>query len=105
MPGIVRTRVGYAGGTTVNPTYRNIGDHAETIQIDFDPTVMTYEELLATFWASHNPIRLKLRRQYMSAIFYHDASQRDAALASKDSDSLSAVRKPSHSLLALVSLL
>ena len=52
---MVRTRVGYAGGTTENPTYRNIGDQNETIQIEYDPTQISYEELLDMFWRSHVP--------------------------------------------------
>jgi peptide-methionine (S)-S-oxide reductase len=82
----VRTRVGYSGGTTANPTYRRISDHAETIQIDFDPTVIAYETLLTIFWANHNPIRPKWRRQYMSAVFYHDDAQRIAAIASMEAE-------------------
>lgn len=84
----MRTRVGYSGGTTVAPTYRNIGDHAETIQIDFDPTVTTFDTLLAVFWASHNPIRPMWRRQYMSAIFYHNEAQQAAALAAKETEAI-----------------
>lgn len=71
----MRTRVGYCGGTTERPTYRTIGDHAEAIQIDFDPDVITYEQLLELFWTTHNPCRQAHRRQYMSAIFYADAAQ------------------------------
>ncbi|MCO5188086.1 MAG: peptide-methionine (S)-S-oxide reductase [Anaerolineae bacterium] len=84
----MRTRVGYSGGTTIGPTYRNIGDHAETIQIDYDPTVTTFDALLAVFWVSHNPIRPMWRRQYMSAIFYHDEAQHTAALAAKDAEAM-----------------
>lgn len=71
----MRTRVGYCGGTTDHPTYRSIGDHAESIQIDFDPTVISYEKLLEVFWTTHNPCRRAWSRQYMSAIFYADAAQ------------------------------
>ncbi len=74
----MRTRVGYCGGTTDHPTYRSIGDHAETIQIDFDPKVISYEQLLAIFWTTHNPCRQAWSRQYMSAIFYADEVQRAA---------------------------
>jgi len=52
---VIRTRVGYAGGSTNNPTYYNLGDHSETVQIDYDPTRISYEELLEVFWDSHNP--------------------------------------------------
>lgn len=71
----MRTRVGYCGGTTERPTYRSIGDHAETIQIDFDPAVISYEKLLEIFWTTHNPCRQAWSRQYMSAIFYTGADQ------------------------------
>ena len=75
---MVRTRVGYCGGSKPNPTYRSMGDHAETIQIDFDPTRITYEQLLELFWTSHNPCRSAWSRQYMSAIFYEGEQQRAA---------------------------
>ncbi len=79
---MVRTRVGYAGGTSCSPTYREIGDHSETVQIDFDPAQITYEELLEVFWASHNAAAEPWSRQYMSIIFYQSAGQKDLALAS-----------------------
>lgn len=75
---MLRTRVGYCGGTTKNPTYRSIGDHAETIQIDFDPTRIRYEQLLELFWTTHNPCRNAWSRQYMSAVFYANEAQREA---------------------------
>ena len=81
---MVRTRVGYAGGTTENPTYRNIGDHSETIQIEYDPTQISYEELLDIFWRSHGAQYRPPSRQYMSAIFYHDEEQRRLAMETKD---------------------
>jgi len=76
----VRTRVGYAGGTLKNPTYHNLGDHSESIQIDFDPTKLTYERLLDKFWHAHNPCRAEYSRQYRSAIFYHNDEQKKLAL-------------------------
>jgi peptide-methionine (S)-S-oxide reductase len=75
--------VGYAGGTKENPTYTALGDHSETIQIDYDPEIISYEELLAIFWDSHNPTIQERSRQYMSIIFYHNEEQRELALASK----------------------
>lgn len=60
------------------PTYRKIGDHAETIQIDFDPKRITYDQLLEIFWTTHNPCRRPWSRQYMSAVFYADEDQREA---------------------------
>jgi methionine-S-sulfoxide reductase len=83
MRGVVRTRVGYAGGTKRNPTYRSLGGHAETIQIDYDPTRISYNELLDVFWESHHPTRRTWSRQYMSAIFYHDEDQKRLALQTR----------------------
>ena len=80
---MVRTRVGYAGGTKENPTYRSLGDHTETIQIDYDPTVISYEELLDVFWNSHRPTQPAWSRQYMSIVFYHSEEQRRLALEGK----------------------
>ena len=77
---MIRTRVGYAGGTTENPTYRNIGDHSESIQIDYDPTQISYEELLDEFWSGHSPTAPPYSRQYASYIYYHDETQRQLAL-------------------------
>lgn len=76
---MVRTRVGYTGGTTLDPSYRSLGDHTEAIQIDFDPRRISYGELLDVFWSSHNPCARPWSRQYRSAIFYHDARQRRLA--------------------------
>ena len=63
LEGVVRTRVGYAGGDKVNPTYKMIGDHTETIEIDYDPEVISYTELLEIFFASHDPYRAAYSRQ------------------------------------------
>lgn len=79
----MRTRVGYTGGTTANPTYYRLGDHTETVQIDYDPTRITYAELLAIFWQSHEPTSPAWSRQYRSAIFYHNEEQKRVALESK----------------------
>lgn len=72
---MVRTRVGYTGGTTKNPTYHDLGDHTETVELDFDPAVTSYERLLEAFWSSHDPTRPAWNRQYMAAIFYHGPEQ------------------------------
>jgi peptide-methionine (S)-S-oxide reductase len=80
----VRTRVGYAGGTTKNPTYHDLGDHTETVEIDFDPAVITYSQLLDLFWESHNPCERPWSRQYMTAVFANDETQRKLAEASRD---------------------
>ena len=75
--------MGYAGGVKPNPTYYDLGTHSETIQIDYDPTVITYEQLLDVFWQSHNPTAPSYSPQYASIIFYHDAEQQRMASASK----------------------
>lgn len=71
--------MGYTGGTTLNPTYHQLGDHSETVQVDFDPLVISYAELLETFFASHDASRSSSSRQYMSAIFFHDTEQERTA--------------------------
>jgi peptide-methionine (S)-S-oxide reductase len=76
---VVRTRVGYAGGTTPEPTYRRIGDHSETIEVDYDPRVLSYRDLLRVFFSSHSPSRPAISTQYRSAIFYRDEDEREAA--------------------------
>lgn len=79
---MVRTRVGYAGGEKENPTYRSLGDHTETLQVDYDPEVISYDDLLAVFWKNHDPTRAAWSRQYMSAVFYHDEGQKRSATES-----------------------
>ncbi len=79
---MVRTRVGYAGGTKANPTYHDLGDHSETIQIDYDPDQISYAELLDLFWDGHSPTSRPWSRQYASIIFYHDEEQKRLAEAS-----------------------
>jgi peptide-methionine (S)-S-oxide reductase len=76
----VRTRVGYAGGSRPNPTYHSMGDHSESIQLDYDPSMISYSDLLAEFWRAHNPTRQAWSRQYMSAVFYADNAQRETAM-------------------------
>ena len=79
---MLRTTVGYTGGSKANPTYHSLGDHSEAIEIAFDPAVITYEELLEVFWREHDPTRPAYSIQYRSAIFVHDAEQRRLAEAS-----------------------
>jgi peptide-methionine (S)-S-oxide reductase len=81
---VIRTRVGYAGGTTDNPTYQKLGDHSETIQVDYDPTQISYQELLEVFWSSHSPTNRPWSQQYASIIFYHNEEQRRLAVETKD---------------------
>jgi peptide-methionine (S)-S-oxide reductase len=72
--------VGYAGGRKVDPTYRSMGDHTETTQVDFDPARISYREILRHVWASHDPRRNHFSRQYMNAIFFSGEAQRAIAL-------------------------
>jgi peptide methionine sulfoxide reductase MsrA len=65
------------------PTYHRMGDHTETVQVDYDPQRVTYAQLLDVFWKSHNPTQGSWARQYMNAAFYHNEEQRSQALASK----------------------
>jgi len=80
---VIRTRVGYAGGTKDNPTYRDMGDHSETIQITYDPQLIAFEELLDLFWRHHNSLRKDRSRQYASILFYHTEAQKEKALEKK----------------------
>ena len=81
---MVRTRVGYAGGEKENPSYRSLGGHSETIQIDYDPAKISYQELLDVFWDSHNPVFHTGSRQYMSIVFYHNDEQKGLASDAKE---------------------
>jgi peptide-methionine (S)-S-oxide reductase len=83
-PGIVETRVGYSGGDIPNATYRNHGDHAEAIEIKFDPAVISYRQILEFFFQIHDPTTRDrqgndLGRSYRSAIFYASEAQKQVA--------------------------
>jgi peptide-methionine (S)-S-oxide reductase len=93
LDGVIDVRSGYTGGTTENPTYEDIctgkTGHAEVIQIDFDPSLISYENLLDIFWKSHDPTTLNRQgadtgTQYRSAIFYHTEKQKETADNSKE---------------------
>ena len=93
LDGVVSTTVGYAGGTEENPTYEEVSSgetgHAEGIEIVYDPSQVTYAELLDVFWRNIDPTQVKgqfadIGRQYRTAIFYHDEGQKRLAEASKD---------------------
>ena len=76
--------MGYTGGTRENPTYRALGDHAESIEVYYDPGVISYRELLEIFWKSHDPEERPWSRQYMSAIFYRNEEQKKLAVESME---------------------
>ena len=93
IPGVLSTAVGYTGGTLENPTYKDVctdrTGHAEVVQVEYDPSKVSYEQLLDVFWANHNPTTLNSQgpdhgRQYRSAIFYHTPEQQATATASRD---------------------
>jgi peptide-methionine (S)-S-oxide reductase len=85
LPGVISTRVGYTGGEIANPTYRNHGNHAEAIEIIFDPETTTFRKMLEFFFQIHDPSTLNkqggdMGESYRSAIFYVTEDQRDVAL-------------------------
>lgn len=84
MDGVIRTRVGYSGGTSKNPTYTNMMDHTEVVQIDYDEEIITYDELLDIFWGNNISKIKSLKLQYRSLILYHDNEQKIKALKSKE---------------------
>jgi peptide-methionine (S)-S-oxide reductase len=68
----------------MNPTYRSMGDHTETLEIDYDPEKITFRKILDVFWENHNPLRSSFgSRQYMSILLYHDNKQKEMALKTK----------------------
>lgn len=93
VKGVLATTVGYMGGTLANPTYEQVctdaTGHAEVAQVEYDPEVVSYDELLRVFWEVHDPTTKNRQgpdvgTQYRSAIFYHDEAQKAAAIASRD---------------------
>jgi peptide-methionine (S)-S-oxide reductase len=92
-PGVVETQVGYSGGHTEDPTYKQVlthtTGHAETVEVTFDPKKVSYEKLLEVFFRIHNPTTRDrqgpdIGSNYRSAIFYRNDKQRDLALAAKE---------------------
>jgi peptide-methionine (S)-S-oxide reductase len=78
LPGVVRTRVGYAGGSEPNPTYESIGDHSEVVQVDYDPEETSFEALVDEAIDQHAPTRQPPKRQYQHVLFHETDEERDA---------------------------
>ncbi len=92
VPGVTKTSVGYMGGDFANPSYLDvvarITGHAEVAQIEYDPNIISYDELLDIFWQMHDPTSLNRQgadrgEQYRSVIFYHTSQQEQIARQSK----------------------
>jgi peptide-methionine (S)-S-oxide reductase len=93
VEGVVDVTVGYSGGTFENPTYGDVcsgtSGHAEVVEVEYDPSKVSYEELLEVFWENHDPTTPNRQgpdvgTQYRSAIFFHTPEQEAAAHASKE---------------------
>jgi len=82
--GVVRTRVGYAGGTTPKPSYHSLGDHTEVVQVEYDPETLTYDDLLDAFWSNHAWHSSARKRQYRGVVLAHDDRQFEAARRRRD---------------------
>ena len=94
VPGVISTMVGYCGGRTASPTYKEVSSggtgHAEAVQVTYDPAQVSYTQLLNVFWNSHDPTTrdrqgADVGSQYRSVIFCHSPAQENAARASKES--------------------
>src|SRR5437588_12066151 len=93
IKGVISTAVGYSGGSYENPSYRDVctgtTGHAEVVEVVYDPSRVSYDDLLKVFWENHDPTTLNRQgpdwgHQYRSVIFYHTPEQQAAALASKE---------------------
>jgi|ERR1700733_2287781 peptide-methionine (S)-S-oxide reductase len=104
VKGVISATVGYSGGSLPNPTYQQVCSgttgHAEVCQVEFDPSVVSYNELLSVFWSIHDPTTVNRQgpdvgHQYRSAIFFYTPEQEAAARASKERlDKSGTLRRP-----------
>ena len=102
IKGVVSTRAGYTGGKTENPTYESVctgkTGHAEAVEVEYDPSVVSYDELLDAFWKMHDPTTLNrqdpdIGTQYRSVIFYMDEDHKNSAAASLKKIEMSGIYK------------
>ena len=93
LPGVTSTRVGYMGGTSIDPTYEEVctgrTGHAEMVEVNFDPSVISYHRLCEEFWVMHDPTSLNqqggdIGTQYRSSIFFTTPEQGEVAIATRD---------------------
>ncbi len=104
LKGVYSTDVGYIGGDTKNSTYKEVRyentNHAEAVEVLYDPNQVSFEELINIFWENHNPTTLNRQgpdvgTQYRSAVFYHDDEQKDIAIKTmKALDNSDKFKKP-----------
>ncbi|XP_027345543.1 peptide methionine sulfoxide reductase A5 isoform X1 [Abrus precatorius] len=91
IPGVIRTTVGYAGGSKSNPEYRSLGDHAESVQVEYDPQLISFRDLLDVFWSSHDPRQVygqgpDVGNQYRSIIFVNGTEESRMAAVGKEQE-------------------
>jgi peptide-methionine (S)-S-oxide reductase len=113
VPGVLDAVVGYSGGRTANPTYKDVctdeTGHAEVVQVTYDPARLSYEQLLNAFWEMHDPTQVNRQgpdfgKQYRSAIFFHSAEQEATAKKSKAAlDASGKFRRPIATEITAVS--
>ena len=88
LDGVVRTRVGYAGGIKTDPTYHDLGDHTEVFQVDYDPKQRSFESFLDLAFRGHDHTRQPTKRQYQNIVFASTAEQADVIASYLDSRGL-----------------
>lgn len=93
LPGVVLTRAGYAGGSKSNPDYHNVGDHAEAVEVHYEPTAISFDRLLSVFWANHDPSQIfgqgpDVGPQYRSIIFTQNDDEALIAATSKKTEQI-----------------